>query len=398
LDYAENKRGQAAAILGDREYVVGLITDVKGLLERKQETATTGLAPAVALAAKGHTLVAALNPTVLPIPDDDKLPDEVVPFKALLKATAASVVVDVGTKTTARLRVSFASAENAAEGQKAMETGRKLGQKLLDQLSKLLGKDKQPGSAAITAWLGQLQNALKVAKLSRDGKEVTASGELKMDAQKLGKVAAALVPRLQEAARRAQSANNLKQIGIAMHNYHDATGTFPARAVFDKNGKPMLSWRVLILPYIEQDNLYKEFKLDEPWDSKHNIKLLKKMPITYRVPTERPAKAGYTFYQVFDAKGSVFEGKTGKKFTDISDGTSNTILVVEAGKAVPWTKPEDVTVEEGKPVPKLGGVFELGFNAGFADGSVRFFRKTISQKSLRAYITRNGGEVVGNDD
>src|SRR5207249_2796575 len=80
------------------------------------------------------------------------------------------------------------------------------------------------------------------------------------------------------AGRRTVSQNNLKQIGLAMHNYHDTYRHFPPQALTDKNGKPLLSWRVAVLPFIEQDNLYRQFKLDEPWDSEHNRKLLERMP------------------------------------------------------------------------------------------------------------------------
>ena len=112
------------------------------------------------------------------------------------------------------------------------------------------------------------------------------------------------------------------------------TGTFPAAATYDKAGKPLLSWRVAILPFIEEKKLYDEFKQDEPWDSAHNKKLLAKMPKLFADPTGK-AKADHTFYQVFVGKGAAFEGKRGIKLTDFTDGTSNTILIVEGGVGRP---------------------------------------------------------------
>jgi hypothetical protein len=130
-----------------------------------------------------------------------------------------------------------------------------------------------------------------------------------------------------------------------MHTYASENGArLPAAAVFDKDGKPLLSWRVLILPYIEQDALYKEFHLDEPWDSDHNKKLLEKMPPLYGFGDENAANNHETHYQGFVGKGAFFDGMKGIQVNDIRDGMSNTIMVVEAKRAVPWSKPERHTL------------------------------------------------------
>ncbi|MBI3408685.1 MAG: sigma-70 family RNA polymerase sigma factor [Planctomycetes bacterium] len=181
------------------------------------------------------------------------------------------------------------------------------------------------------------------------------------------------------------SSNNLKQIVFAMLNYNDANGSLPSRAVYSKDGKPLLSWRVLILPYIDQDALYQAFKLDEPWDSEHNKKLLDQMPPLYRVGT-KPKSA--TFYQVFTGPDTVFEGKIGTKLADIVKGAANTLMVVEAGEAVPWTKPDDLVYDPKKKLPALGGVFKGGFHAVFGDGSMRFLLRTAREEELRGIIQR----------
>jgi RNA polymerase sigma-70 factor (ECF subfamily) len=193
------------------------------------------------------------------------------------------------------------------------------------------------------------------------------------------------------------SVNNLKQIALAVHNYADSNGHLPAAAIYSEDGTPLLSWRVAILPYIEQDALYKAFKLDEPWDSTHNKKLLAQMPKLYAPLAGEVKDKHSTFYRAFTGKGTVFPGPKGIRFADIVDGTSSTLMVVEAGEAVPWTKPAELRYAPDRPPPALGGMFVGGFNAAFADGSVRFIKDTIDVKTLRALITRNGGEKIDFD-
>jgi len=188
------------------------------------------------------------------------------------------------------------------------------------------------------------------------------------------------------------SQNNVKQIALAFHNYESTFAFFP-QDVKDKNGKPLLSWRVQILPYIEEDALWKEFKMDEPWDSDTNKKLIEKMPKIY-APVHTKAKAGHTFYQGFTGGGAVLGLKDKLSLVGITDGTSNTPLVLEAGDPVIWTKPADIPYDPKKPLPKLGGDLDGNFNLAFADGSVRWVKKGFDEKVMRAIITANEGEVV----
>jgi hypothetical protein len=203
-------------------------------------------------------------------------------------------------------------------------------------------------------------------------------------------------------ADRARSVNNLKQIALAMHNYHDVFNGFPASALCNNQGKPMLSWRVALLPYLEEFPLYKQFKLDEPWDSANNKKLLSRIPAIYRLPGVKVTPEHGTFYRVFTGADTPFKpvllgpgaGPIGLKLAQFTDGTSNTILVAEAGEAVPWTKPDEIVYHAKKPVPRLGGLFPEGFHIAFADGSVKFIGRKISETALRALITPAGGEVI----
>jgi hypothetical protein len=204
------------------------------------------------------------------------------------------------------------------------------------------------------------------------------------------------VGKVRQAAARTQSMNNLKQIGLAMHSYHDARGALPARANFDQNGKPLLSWRVHILPFIEQEELYNQFKLDEPWDSPNNKKLIPRIPLTYRSPLSKLDQDGKTTYLAPTGKGSMFDGDKGVRFTDVTDGLSNTIMLVEANdkKAVFWTQPEDFPTDARDLLAGLNLQETKGFLVAFADGSVRFLSANIPLATLRALFTRNGGETV----
>jgi hypothetical protein len=221
--------------------------------------------------------------------------------------------------------------------------------------------------------------------------------------------------RVRVAAARANSANNLKQIGLAMLNYESTYRRLPPAVVYGPDKKPLYSWRVLLLPFLEEDLLYQQFHLHEAWDSPHNRQLLTRMPKVYSHPW-KPSSTD-THYQVFFGRGAAFEGPANSVFaefrllpqfpvqlfegpvvrlTDITDGISNTILAAEGAQAVPWTKPEDLPFDPNQPLPQLGGLFpDDTFLVGMADGSVRtLHRDKISDQTLRSAITRAGGEVL----
>jgi hypothetical protein len=221
-------------------------------------------------------------------------------------------------------------------------------------------------------------------------------------------------------AGRAQSTNNLKQLGLALHNYHDVHGHLPPQAIRNKDGKALLSWRVAFLPFVDAGDLYKEFRLDEPWDSDHNQRLIAKMPAAFASPNlgdERIAK-GLTSYlapltrqppavalplarqnktAAPGDKEMIFDRPQGIKIADISDGTSNTILIVEANpqSAVIWTKPSDLVIDLSEPAKDLRGQPGDGFSALFGDGSVHFLKSSLDAATFRRLFQMNDGEPIG---
>jgi hypothetical protein len=221
-------------------------------------------------------------------------------------------------------------------------------------------------------------------------------------------LAALALPAIQSArgaARRAESMNHMKYFGLAMHNYHEVFKAFPAAYSADEDGKPLLSWRVHILPFLEEQALYEQFHLDEPWDSEHNKSLIAKMPELYQSPNQ-DLGPGMTVYLGNATKKGIFvppkedtqavKNPKGISFRYITDGTSNTIAVVEATKtnAVIWTKPDDFQLDSDNPLKGLAGSQIGGFNALICDGSVKFISENIDSKILKALFTRDGGEVL----
>jgi hypothetical protein len=189
---------------------------------------------------------------------------------------------------------------------------------------------------------------------------------------------------------------------LAFHNYESTFEHRPPAAIRDSEGRPLLSWRVAILPYVEEDNLYREFYLDEPWDSPHNIRLLDKMPHVYGSPGEQPPQSNMTFYRVFLGPGTPFERDGMSSKRELLFPTSERILIIDAGEAVPWTKPDELEYRPDAPLPPLGGILRSNswldrqrdkkdlIQAAMMDGSVRRFERNFDEAELRALIVRDG--------
>ena len=228
------------------------------------------------------------------------------------------------------------------------------------------------------------------------GDEIVLDGRVAYSVPTIGVLVGMLLPAVQaarEAARRMSSQNNMKQIMLAMHNHDSAFKQLPARATRDADGKPLLSWRVKLLPFLEENGLYQEFHQDEPWDSEHNIKLLERMPAVYKHPSY-VGPEGHTVYLVPYQKGTVWT-LAKPLFRNIMDGSSNTIACFETNDehAVPWTKPDDIDLDQD-------GIFDFFrfevSNVGMFDGSVRAIVPSIDPAVLKAMITSAGGEVLPN--
>jgi hypothetical protein len=189
---------------------------------------------------------------------------------------------------------------------------------------------------------------------------------------------------------------NLSMLGLAFHNFHQKHGHFPGSAIRSPDGKPLLSWRVAILPYIDEDPRYKLLHLDEPWDSPHNLPLLAPTPSFY-ADGEHDSSDGLTRFQAYVGPGSAFENPQGHKFVDFTDGLDKTVLITEGEQWVPWTKPVDLPFgPEVVLVRPHARKMHVGLGSWLlrGDGSCYFVRADAPEEMLRAYITRNGGEDI----
>jgi len=370
----------------------------------KPQPAGTGpLTAALKEAATGkHGLVAGISFDNLPeVLRGDDAPPPLRAFHSILKATSLTAVVDLGKTITLDVRIKTGTAGQAVECEKAL--GLLLGliqDEVVGTGLKSLEADamKNPVFKDLASVLKAIGDAAKDAKFTTLGNEARVTASLSSDLPFTGAYLAAK-QKAQEAAAASQSANNLKQIGIAMHGYNDNSGSLPPAAVCDKTGKPLLSWRVLILPYVEEGELFKQFKLDEPWDSEHNKKLLARMPKVYAIPGRTKPGDTDTHYRVFVGNGAGFEWVRGMRLpADFPDGTSNTLLCFTAETAVPWTKPDELAFDPEKDMTRLFGAVANGrIQIGLFDGSVRTYTKLPSKTTVHALITRNGGEVLGDD-
>ena len=373
------------------------------------------LGSALQMASGRRHIVAAVNTSMIAAKLRAEAPPQVTP---LLKAKLFTLAVDVAGDAHLDASLTFADEKQTSDAETALKSlaaqGRAGLKKLhMEMLNKVLGDGKiaplqelpeAAGSLFALGALERIDDFLADPPIKKRDNTLQASLKFSTVSGVTGNFAIGMglllpaVQKVREAAARTQSSNNLKQIGLAMLNYESAYGHFPPAAICDKNGKPLLSWRVAILPYIEQQNLYNAFKLDEPWDSEHNKPLANTIVKVYTSPAAPNTTLGLTHYRIFYGNGALFELNKGVRIQDITDGTSNTFMVGEAEQAAPWTQPDDFAYDPKKPLPKFASFTNGGFNALFADGSVRFMSNSTPEKTIRAYITRNGGEVVGEGD
>jgi hypothetical protein len=346
-------------------------------------------------------------------------------FRPLFKAKQLLLTADVKKEMTFDLALQFENEADAQAGQKALRKVVELGRAQLTGYrrngeemvtGRPRGKDQARSADDLPqAIMGMMMLAgvnnldEQLAELPITQNKNTVSTQLRLPSSMAplagGAVIAAgislpAVQKMRNSAARMQSTNNLKQIALAMFNYEAAMGTFPPAAICDKRGNKLLSWRVAILPYIEQNNLYKQFKLDEPWDSEHNKQFSQVAIKTYMDPRAEygEKKFNHTHYKLFVGGGAAFDWVKGRGIATISDGSSNTIMLAAAGESVPWAKPDDFEFDPKKPLPDLKKPFNELIVA-MCDGSVRTLRPESVKdfdSIMKLMIQADDGQVFQN--
>ena len=204
-----------------------------------------------------------------------------------------------------------------------------------------------------------------------------------------------------EAARDAQCVNNLKQIGLALHNYHSVYDCFPPAYIADATGKPIHSWRVLIAPFMESGPFYYSYNLAEPWDGPNNRRAIDHhRPYWYECPS-RGAKPGLTGYVMIVGPKTSSPGAHSIRLGDIRDGAGRTIVIAEVSNVdIPWAEPRDLDAEtmswiiDDPSRPGISSHHDRGPAVAFADGTVRRLGPAQPSATLKAMTTISGGEAV----
>ncbi len=216
----------------------------------------------------------------------------------------------------------------------------------------------------------------------------------------LGCCVGLLLPAVQaarEASRRMSCSNNMKHIGLALHNYSAAHGSLPPAYTVDAQGRPLHSWRTLILPYMEQQALYDQIDLTKPWDDPVNQAAMQTAVPTYTCPSTDMPAISTTYVAIVDPSG-MMSGSTATKFRDTTDGLGNTILFTETDKtqAVHWMEPQDIDMNSfmsvGDPSRRTSHVG--GRHITLGDGAVIFLTDSADPNLRKAMITRAGGETI----
>jgi Protein of unknown function (DUF1559)/BlaR1 peptidase M56 len=322
----------------------------------------------------------------------------------LEKAQAYVVSIDASRGINVDIRAVTMGDDNAKPVAETMHAVITLARNMVEGLKNDSSSESLPVPTKFALEIAR--SLLSRAKVETSSNVVSLHSNTTVEFVDVVKQLAPAVTKARTAARRTMSVNNLKQIGLAFHNYAQVKGHFPSPALLGGEQKKFpYSWRVAILPYLDQEPLYRQYHFDEPWDGPNNRLLLEKMPAVYSVPgpdgtpSSRTNASYYVFAGETTAVGSpwVPERKNSETtFAQITDGFSNTILAVEWQGNIPWTKPDDIPFDPNGAItpPALGGSWPDGFNALMGDGSVRAFKKEIDPNTLKALITRAGGEVI----
>lgn len=413
----------ALCFFDDRHVLMGELSGVKAVL---QGLATPSPSPlqAILKRTQGTAFAAAMNVELIPGKEKNNVP---LPFNTLMKARLATITIKLTDGLEVRGEGEFASDAEAKAAATALTAALGLAKGSMPMLKKEMQQqivdDPDAPLFLYELWpnlekaLGELKPAVEGSTVTLQGKVLAPPGQLvafplmaimlvgaraeatfQSVGSTIGGGGAPAEPRLP----RTQSGEALKQIAAALEKYQAHEKRYPPAAILSADGKPLLSWRVALLPYLGEEDLYREFKLDEPWNSPHNRKLIERLPAAYK---PEYAYRGRTPFRLILGEQAAFTAgaKTGPAIADFIDGAGNTVLIAEANHSVAWTRPEGLRLIADFPLPRMqddtwnsvgGSQVPQGFYAVMADGTVRFFEKKADNATRRALFTRAGRESV----
>jgi hypothetical protein len=415
--YFKEDMWSGLTFLDDQTFVIGSEDALLRYLEMKATDDAKGpLAAGLAAAAGNAHITAGINPSAL---DKDLTAAIPPPLAPLTKARSIATTISFGKRLQVDCKADFANADELTAGEKAAQAGIDMARAALKQLvnetlaglkkwgtdvPKSISERYAQGLLAVTGIgiLSELDTLLAKAQFQRDGTQLRLPLDVEVSSNAQFTIPLVAVAALNTSPSVTFSSvgraigeedpneTQLKKLREAFVKFRDEKGHYPTAAIHDGNGQPTLSWRVALLPYLDEEALYKEFRLDEPWDSLHNKRLLKKLPAVYKASLEswrQPAK-WKTSLLVFTGPGTIFEGGKGIKKEEVDDETILLTLLPNS-KAVYWTKPADVPVVLDKPLPRLASGFEVApVYTIAAGGKVEKHEPPVDADSLKKRISR----------
>lgn len=421
LYYFNEDLWSGLVLIDERTFLIGSEDAVVQFFDMSKTREADGpLQAALLEASRRHPIVLGVNTQALARENVGQfLPQPVQP---LLDAQSGILTVDLDKEIRLDLRLNYQKDEQAQAGEKAVRAVLELavaglassinqGETELKKKSENPNVAHVPETFAMVIALGvlrEIESQLKSVPIKRDGTVVRVPYEFKnvggynttvmsvmgmsTGISLLGRNAMGRFRAVAESIggeRKNPHEEHLKVLGNALERYHEAKGSYPPAALVDKDGRPTLSWRVALLPYLGEDNLYKEFRLDEPWDSLHNKKLIKRLPKAFKAP--HSWHKGRTHDLVFTGMNTVFEGKNGTRKADIDGKTILLVLTAtEDNESIYWTKPADLEYVDSKPIPNLFGSYGDSCHILFANGTYRLLKKDTDEKVVRSLIKRKG--------
>jgi Protein of unknown function (DUF1559) len=426
LYYFNQELWSGLILVDDHTFIIGSEDALIRFFQMSRSQNRTGpLQAALVEAAGKHQVVAGINPTLLGKEKGTQFMPP--PLLKLLTAYCGFLTLDIDQGLRLNLHLDFPGQDGAREGEKALRDTLDLARQGLSQSKIFLegvlsNKDKNSvgdlaeNFSALVALgvLGDLDELLEKAPIRRQDSAVklamsygrfgvsespglllastfgiTALGTSAH--MTFGRVAGAIG----SGEKKDPIEEHLENLAQAMDKYHEEKRSYPSSAIYDREGRPILSWRVALLPYLKEDSLYREFNLDEPWDSLQNKRLLKRLPKALQTPDyERWGTGRFKASTlVFTGEGTIFEGKKGLRK---ADARKQAILLAhlpnDAG--VYWTKPSDLAYAADKPLPQLFGRYGGRLQVMLVDGTFRNIDQGTDEKALRDLIEQSSPKAT----